>query len=1647
MPAVATAAAVAIKTVVGTALTTVGVGATTAYGVGSAVGAALTSGGFLLSLAGAALTALTPTVDSAGSPTEWRSDPNAPIPFIIGERGVAPFIVHRDEWGTDNRYQSIVSVYSGAGPIQAFGTYTADEAPLTFSGSYGRQSTGTWKDIFWRDTKLGAQPDTALQSPDQKGDPTIGGTMPQWGTAYKLSGKACDIITMAMDKARERWPGGEPRPLQVIQGLKVWDPREDDTYPGGAGDCRLDDPSTWIYSENPYLHALKWCLGYYENGVLVGGIGAAQSGIDVAAFVEGANVAEANGWTVSGRPTTDDDKHQVLQAMLQAGGGRYARKGGKISCIVRTPRASIVTVTAADTAGPFSIDTNSDRLARLNTVTPRCVMESHRWEMVAQDPVTVSAYVTADGGVREDGFEYPYVAIKSDNSNQHQPAQLAAYDLVDSREPIRGTVPLKPYMAQIEPGDVFTIDEPGFLLDGVECLCVQRSFDPAGDIVQITFVSETDGKHEFALGLDPTPPTGPSLTAPDIYTQAAPGVSAWDATASSGSNPAVVVTGEADDETVRAVRVEVRPYLDPSDDLPWDDDDSGWRVVGEYQPGTTEVDITGLEPSTQYQAAVSYLSQFGVLGDRRILATVTTGTMVADDATAPTAAINATRDAINDAQGRADATLEEAAAALAESASTSLQDSLLNWIEDPTGSDGWLADDGGFIIGKTTGFRAFWPTLDSGEQTTKVLWFPNRKNVQPGVLVQAGVQITVEDAATSLALEAVWYDSAGDVLSTDELDSGASGRLSGVEAAPASAAAVQFRLVPTASSAANGGLTVSEPFSAFARPDQVAADAYQDPTSEVISRILNIERSFGAMAGSVRQTLTENRRARAVITTTYATQVSQDSAIAALESSLLSTVAGTYLSQASAASTYATIAYTDSAVSTAQATLEASIAGVSATVTTNAGAITDLETGAAYWETVVEATGSNPALIGIYAGKDGSLVNLAGDALYFFTTVGGTSIKAMEVVSGDVRISNDLYVDNELIMDAAGAMRGGASDYLTGTGFFLGYSGGAYKLGVGDPSGHHMGWDGSALTMTGDITIAFGASGAINIGDLGSGRSGFEILNASGVEAFYADDTGALRLNGDALPTTRSGTEPVSPRPGEWWFDTGNDINYRWNGATWDNWGTIGGTWGDNIASIPANLSSLTGSEGILNTGVSIGSDGALAGGGGGQVTISGLGYSGDLNATYGAAWGSTLTGRPTELTDGRIAAGLDASGDLNRNITSSRATASDLLRRSGGGLFTGDLASTAGATWGSDVASIPTNLAGLVGTEGILNNAISSVDADSSNLLRRTGGGLFSGDTNATYGAAWGSNLSGRPANLASLAGTEGILNGSISSADASSSNLLRRTGGGLFSGDLAATAGATWGTDITNQPAALADINAGEGSKLSGIAAGATVGADWTSNLSNRPTELTDGRISTGLNASGILQTAIPNASQIPTLTLAKVSDAGAMAAKASVATTDIDADAVTNADSTTATGIRSTSPFTTYTLVTHTQTLTAGSRALITMVINPAEILSSPALGFNFSAPSGNRDVVLVLVRDPSGTPVDLVEFDMALFIGTTPIAPPLYGWSDIYEDTGHGGGSVTYALEMRSYTSGTTTLNSTTMAHGNVRRTIQVLETKR
>ena len=51
------------------------------------------------------------------------------------------------------------------------------------------------------------------------------------------------------------------------------------------------------------------------------------------------------------------------------------------------------------------------------------------------------------------------------------------------------------------------------------------------------------------------------------------------------------------------------------------------------------------------------------------------------------------------------------------------------------------------------------------------------------------------------------------------------------------------------------------------------------------------------------------------------------------------------------------------------------------------------------------------------------------------------------------------------------------TDYLTGTGYFMGASGGTYKLSVGDPSGSYLSWDNEQLRVKGVIEL----DGPINL--------------------------------------------------------------------------------------------------------------------------------------------------------------------------------------------------------------------------------------------------------------------------------------------------------------------------------------------------------------------------------------------------------------------------------------------------------------------------------------------------------------------------------------------------------------------------------------
>ena len=599
--------------------------------------AAATAGATLTSIAtniamnvaiSAVMSALQPPVGAAGRSSEWTLSPDGPIPFAAGRIGVAGAAVHRATFGPDLMYLGVPGVLSGAGPIDAYESFKADEEAVAFDGN-GKAVSSQYAGELWFRRTFGAQPDVAVPSPPGL---KSGAALPGWGAQHKLSGKAAYMVVMGENSKGTAFPTGEIKPLIVIRGLKGWDPRLDSTYPGGAGACRLDNPATWVYLTNPILWALKWSLGLWEGPTLkgapahgsatdyqVGGIGAKLSGVDVGAFVACANVADANGWTVCAYPTTDDDKHAVLTSFLQAGGAIYASRAGKISCIQRAaPRASVVTIGAADTAGPLEIDTAASRIDRINTIRPRCMSENHRWQLTAIPEVTAQAYRDEDGGTRPRGIDYTYV------SNATQAAQLAALQIANTREGIAGIIPLKPHLQKIKPGDAFTITEPGFVLNGLKCLCLSTDFDPTTKIVAVSFVSETDAKYPFALGQSQDPPEAPVLEPVDPRYVSPPGETEWTVvprppSAGGAQVPGFDVIGEVDNATATALLVE------------WGPTDAGpWTQAYLGPPTAERIPLTGVQPG-----AIYYVSAMNIRGQnysvRRVYGPFTAPGMISDD--------------------------------------------------------------------------------------------------------------------------------------------------------------------------------------------------------------------------------------------------------------------------------------------------------------------------------------------------------------------------------------------------------------------------------------------------------------------------------------------------------------------------------------------------------------------------------------------------------------------------------------------------------------------------------------------------------------------------------------------------------------------------------------------------------------------------------------------------------------------------------------------------------------------------------------------------------------------------------------------------------------------------------------------------------
>lgn len=141
------------------------------------------------------------------------------------------------------------------------------------------------------------------------------------------------------------------------------------------------------------------------------------------------------------------------------------------------------------------------------------------------------------------------------------------------------------------------------------------------------------------------------------------------------------------------------------------------------------------------------------------------------------------------------------------------------------------------------------------------------------------------------------------------------------------------------------------------------------------------------------------------------------------------------------------------------------------------------------------ATGQFTAQVGLVSGylqssnfKAGSLgwqITAAGDCEFNSGTFRGT-LSAVTGSFGNVTIATN------------GSLSSGQSAYDTGTGFWLGNVSGTTKVSIGNSAGNKMTWDGSSLSIVGNITATTGTIGGWTIGST-TLTGGGVTLDSSGI--------------------------------------------------------------------------------------------------------------------------------------------------------------------------------------------------------------------------------------------------------------------------------------------------------------------------------------------------------------------------------------------------------------------------------------------------------------------------------------------------------------------------------------------------------------------
>lgn len=436
------------------------------------------------------------------------------LPIIYGKRRVEPInvfkrvsanngptsnqpvydnYVYRGNSGHDNddkdrnRWLHRVDVW-GQGEISAITGFWVDGDPATHK-RFNRRP------YFRAVSMYGREPQTAISA--------LVSTGIDWTSAHAGNGIAYSWTRFFQSNNHPQF-NSEPAIKADIQGLKLYDPRKDETVPGSTGTGhRFDDPSTWVYSNNRALVLLNYMMGAY-------GFNAPQSELDLQSFMVAADLCDspmdippkpvnttaanlefvnpysgereiiepngilwflkpdqADGDLTQRRYTADvvlDPKRGVVEnikLILQEFGWSLSWSNGQHKLVIEDAiTAPAMTLTADELIEDWNI-TRGRRSERLNraTVTFRNASKNYENDTVSWPPLrgdTHNALLAEDNG-----RDLHQGVTRESITDYHRAEAYAEFIVRKSRvgERIEG-IEVAPKAMLLEPGDVIAIDLP-----------------------------------------------------------------------------------------------------------------------------------------------------------------------------------------------------------------------------------------------------------------------------------------------------------------------------------------------------------------------------------------------------------------------------------------------------------------------------------------------------------------------------------------------------------------------------------------------------------------------------------------------------------------------------------------------------------------------------------------------------------------------------------------------------------------------------------------------------------------------------------------------------------------------------------------------------------------------------------------------------------------------------------------------------------------------------------------------------------------------------------------------------------------------------------------------------------------------------------